>query len=339
MYIIGYIHVCQMGNWQRSFKMLINAIRQSNLYNSVNVIRVGVVNNSGKVIDDPLLQDSKFEVMHLGAASQYERPTLLHMRSRADSDPVDTLYFYLHTKGITHFGKPNERNIIGWINLMLYWNIFRWRYATEVLKTYSIYGCDFFIRHFSGNFWWATSKHIQLLPRHIESYYIAPENWVTIVRDKLYCAYCSDYAGGGLYSNYISPDNYIRLTNTEAYMTNLPAYRKLKNKQRKNIAIVSTSSNNRDNIVSALINNPDGMSNSNSKSMSNSNSKSMSNSNSNSKSMSNSKKPTTLRINKRANTISNVNEISNNVISNTINKRANTLSNSRSKFTLSNIVY
>lgn len=220
MNIIGYIHVCQKGDWRRSFKMLIDSIKQSQLYSYVNIIRIGIVNESVGIINDPLLVDNKFEVIYLGNSSQYERPTLLHMRTHAERDPVDTVYFYLHTKGIRHFGTPKEANVISWIILMLYWNISRWRYASEILKKYNTYGCEFIKDHFSGNFWWATAKHIQRLPKKIDSFYIAPEKWVTIVRDKLYCAYRSDYAGGGLYSHYLSPQIYTKLTNNEAYNTN-----------------------------------------------------------------------------------------------------------------------
>ena len=251
MHVIGYIHVCQLGDWRRSFRMLINAVKQSQLYDNVNVIRIGVVNNAGKLINDPLLQDAKFEVMYLGSAAQYERPTLLHMRARAGVDPADTFYFYLHTKGIKHFGNPGEINVIGWINLMLFWNIFRWQYATAVLNTYSVYGCEYTSDHFSGNFWWATAKHIQRLPRKIESHYIAPEQWVTLVKDKVYSAYCSEYAGGGLYGNYLDPKKYMHLSNTDAYKTNLVAYNKRVTRHNTKIAKM----NKHNTMVAAIISN------------------------------------------------------------------------------------
>ena len=251
MYIIGYIHVCQRGDWRRSFKMLINAVKQSQLYDNVNIIRIGIVNDSGKIINDPLLQDGKFELMYLGSSAQYERPTLLHMRTRANTDPSDTVYFYLHTKGIKHFGFRGEVNVIGWINLMLFWNIFRWQYATTALKTYNIYGCDYNGDHFSGNFWWATSKHIQRLPKQIESYYIAPERWVTIIKDKLYCAYCSEYAGGGLYNNYLDPKTYMHLSNTDAYKTNLAMQKRRIDRQNAKMYTL----NKYNNMVGTIMNN------------------------------------------------------------------------------------
>jgi hypothetical protein len=255
MYIIGYIHVCQRGDWRRSFSLLINAVKNSQLYDNVNIIRIGVVNDVGAVMEDPLLKDAKFEVLYLGASAQYERPTLLHMRAQAENDPVDTVYFYLHTKGIKHFGTNKERNVIGWINLMLYWNIVRWRYATEILKTYNIYGCDYLINHFSGNFWWATAKHIQKLPKTIASYYVAPEFWVTLIKEKLYSAYCSDYAGGGLYLHYLPPEKYNKLSNAEAHKTNLQAYNhfmKNQNKSSINMQMNTAKSSRLSNVTNKL---------------------------------------------------------------------------------------
>lgn len=360
MHIIGYIHVCQLGDWRRSFRMLINAVKQSQLYDNVNIIRIGVVNNAGKLINDPLLQDAKFELMYLGSAAQYERPTLLNMRARAGVDPADTFYFYLHTKGIKHFGNPGEINVIGWINLMLFWNIFRWQYATTVLNTYSVYGCEYTSDHFSGNFWWATAKHIQRLPRKIESHYIAPEQWVTLIKDKVYSAYCSEYAGGGLYGNYLDPKKYMHLSNTDAYKTNLVAYNK--RVTRRNIKIAKM---NKYNTMVGTI-------------MSNQSEKTSTLSNvSRSSTLSNTTKPTTLSnvgakqtksstvfnimskpsksttlsnvIAKPTITVSNVNKLTKvntintiNTMSNTNRARASTVSNATSnkntKFTLSNIM-
>jgi len=350
MHIIGYIHVCQLGDWRRSFRMLINAVKQSQLYDNVNVIRIGVVNNAGKLINDPLLQDTKFELMYLGSAAQYERPTLLHMRARADVDPADTFYFYLHTKGIKHFGNPGEINIIGWINLMLFWNVFRWQYATAVLNTYNVYGCEYTSDHFSGNFWWATAKHIQRLPRKIESHYIAPEQWVTLIKDKVYSAYCSEYAGGGLYGNYLDPKKYMHLSNTDAYKTNLVAYNKRIDRKNAKIAKMNKYNTMVGNVISNTSEKTSTLSNL-----------------SRSTTLSNTAKPTTLSnvmsktsksttlsnvISKPTITVSNVNKLTKvntintintiNTMRNTNRARASTVSNmttsKNTKFTLSNIM-
>ena len=107
--IIGYIHVCQKGDWVRSLRMLTDAIRLSGLYETTHIIRIGIVNDEGKIVDNDILNDDKFEIHYFGKSSKYERPTLLHMRTKTRDDPEDTMYYYLHTKGIKQFRrKQNE---------------------------------------------------------------------------------------------------------------------------------------------------------------------------------------------------------------------------------------
>ena len=49
------------------------------------------------------------------------------MHAASFLDDINTRYFYLHTKGITHINSPCYNNIIDWVKLMLYWNIEKWK--------------------------------------------------------------------------------------------------------------------------------------------------------------------------------------------------------------------
>ena len=206
MSIIGYIHICQKEQWQRSFTMLLNCIKSYGLYDASSCIRIGVVNDIGSLIPDPLLDDPKFKVIHIGMSHEYERPTLRHMRIAAEFDPANTKYYYLHTKGLQHFNTPLELCVIDWINLMLFWNIEKWSLAVNALERYNTYGCEnvpstgTIKDHYSGNFWWATRNHILTLPTYIGENYTDPELWIHKVRDNTYSVYNSGYPGGGLYS-------------------------------------------------------------------------------------------------------------------------------------------
>ena len=181
MNIIGYIHVCQIGQWQRSLNYLMESIRKSGLYEKTTRIRLGIVNDLGGIIPDAILKDSKFDIVCIGKSHEYERPTLLHMRKSAEIDQEGTVYYYLHTKGLRHFGYPQEPAVLDWIQLMLYWNIERHELALEKLKTYDTYGCNYNTQpspHYSGNFWWAKREHMLLLPDVIGTTYNDPEFWV-----------------------------------------------------------------------------------------------------------------------------------------------------------------
>lgn len=185
--IVGYIHVCQKGDWKKSYNLLIESIKKSGLYDNVTEIRLGIINDYGKLIDDKLFNDDKMKIIYVGNSKEYERPTLLHMKKSSNIDFDNTVYFYLHTKGIKHFNTKYENDVIKWIRDMLYWNIELWENAINKLNNYETYGCNYNGIHYAGNFWWATKKHIEKLPNEIPDYYTAPEDWVTTNKDNIYC--------------------------------------------------------------------------------------------------------------------------------------------------------
>ena len=103
-------------------------------------------------------------------------------------DKLGTLYYYLHTKGIRHFGKKYEYSVVDWIESMLYWNIELWEEAVSKLQTYETYGCHYNNLHYAGNFWWSTAEHIKKLSDQIPDYYTAPEDWILTNKENIYCA-------------------------------------------------------------------------------------------------------------------------------------------------------
>lgn len=201
MNIVCYIHVCQMEGWKRSYDMLINSIKESKLYDTISEIRIGVVSENGDIIKDERLNDPKIKIVYTGKNNEYERPTLLHMKKESKTDPENTLYLYLHTKGIRHFGTKNENIVVNWINDMLDCNVLKWQEVIQKLKDHETYGCNYNNVHYSGNFWWATKKHIQKLSDHIPDYYTAPEDYVLTNKDNMYCARNCYDSYKPLYSN------------------------------------------------------------------------------------------------------------------------------------------
>jgi hypothetical protein len=259
--IIGYFHVCQIGNWQKSFDMIFSKIIESGLYDITEEIRVGIVNNNvnlkekgksitnaemmSKIISDIRLNDPKIKIIFCKHSSEYERPTLLHLRENAKDN---TLYYYLHTKGIRHFVTEREKYIIQWIDYLLYWNIIKWRLANKILTDYDYdtYGCNAFrtlqksviadpifakishqkyknYAHYSGNFWWAKGEHIKTLPRTIGLKYTDPELWICIKNNKMFNIHSSGFQGKKHYQtknnipNYKIPNNF----NLNAYYRQL----------------------------------------------------------------------------------------------------------------------
>jgi len=177
--IIGYFHVCQKGEWRKSFDLIFDEIKKSGLYDATKEIRCVVVNDTNEVIRDERLEDSKIVVIQGGDSTQYERVTLLEMHKASQGESCN--YWYFHTKGLKHFNTPTEECVIDWIRFMVYWNVTHWDTAVEYLKIADVYGCNYMhtpVPHYSGNFWWATSEYIRNLPGYIGDEYCDPEFWV-----------------------------------------------------------------------------------------------------------------------------------------------------------------
>ena len=183
--IIGYFHICQRGDWQKSFHMIIEPLIQSGLYDASDEIRCCILNDSRIIVktDHPVWNHPKIRIVYVGTPEEYERPTLLHMRNAENSDSIHTKYFYIHTKGIRWFGTPQESYVMDWINLLIYWNIEQWRDAEDILNKYDTYGCNYYCgdmwpKHYSGNFYWTTRRHLNTLPKTIGCGYNEPEFWI-----------------------------------------------------------------------------------------------------------------------------------------------------------------
>ena len=213
--IIGYFHICQKPGWEQSFDIIFEEIKNSGLYNASKEIRCGIVNDEEIIILNDRLQDLKLKILFCKSSKEYERPTLYHMRNFSEKDPKNTVYWYVHSKGISHFGTFIENNVIDWIKLLLYWNIKQWKLALNMLNYYDTYGCNKMEDyrqsknpHYSGNFWWANINHIKTLPTYIDEYYNGPEDWICTNYDRMCAIYTSTNNSDFHYNYLFSKDNY-----------------------------------------------------------------------------------------------------------------------------------
>jgi len=62
MKIIGYFHICQKGDWERSFDIIFNYLKNYGLYHITSQIRLGIINDMGNIIENYRLQDTKFKM-------------------------------------------------------------------------------------------------------------------------------------------------------------------------------------------------------------------------------------------------------------------------------------
>ena len=62
MKIIGYFHVCQIGQWERSFDIIFNYLKNYRLYHITSQIRIGIINDTSNTIQNYRLNDSKLQI-------------------------------------------------------------------------------------------------------------------------------------------------------------------------------------------------------------------------------------------------------------------------------------
>jgi hypothetical protein len=105
-----------------------------------------------------------------------EWPTLTHLKNVCDAAEEEIYAFYFHLKGITHL---RNKGIHDWRRYMEYWHIDRWQdCVTKLDEGYDAVGTNFISmpflgvdqkvrnwNHFSGGFWWASSRYIKGLKK------------------------------------------------------------------------------------------------------------------------------------------------------------------------------
>jgi hypothetical protein len=115
---------------------------------------------------DPPAQHATADPAQHGSSSDTSTPTT-----------TTTQILYLHTKGVTYFS-PNRR-ISDWTDMMLHFLVQRHRSCYALLASdYNVLGVNYYTNavtddgdvdvappHFSGNFWWATSRYLSGLAR------------------------------------------------------------------------------------------------------------------------------------------------------------------------------
>ena len=187
-----YIHTVTSGNWLAILLDMIFDLEQNNFYEEVASLTIGVIGGQ----DSDFKKGRKF-VRDIGGGrfnekitfvqthvqdNLWEFPTINHMLTRAREiiSANSTAHFlYMHTKGLNkEFGDSQVKWY--WRKWMTSWLVAHHRlnrvmldYGYDALGSNPInkFYHDMSSRvnvnhswHYSGNFWWATAKHLSTLP-------------------------------------------------------------------------------------------------------------------------------------------------------------------------------
>jgi beta-1,4-mannosyl-glycoprotein beta-1,4-N-acetylglucosaminyltransferase len=166
---ICFIHSCNLElTGTKRLEYLVSEINKSG---AVKIFDKIIINNIGIPIENTF--GEKYEVINYSKNSLlHEIPTLNKLKHLSESI-YNIKILYLHTKGITH-EKSNyavKFCVYEWIDMMLYFLVEKHQECISKLNSgYDSVGCNYleacisYPTHYSGNFWWANSKHIKNLP-------------------------------------------------------------------------------------------------------------------------------------------------------------------------------
>jgi GR25 family glycosyltransferase involved in LPS biosynthesis/tetratricopeptide (TPR) repeat protein len=158
--VVCFIHSCHLASsgTEKLDLLLENVVK-------IKEIDSIIINNIGLPLDS--YTDSRIKVIHHSDdPSLFELPTLRMISEFSKNNPF-TKVLYLHTKGISYKkSDPRYSNGLDWIHYMLHFLCTNSAESLKLLDSYDTLGCNFSENphpHYSGNFWWATTKYLKTL--------------------------------------------------------------------------------------------------------------------------------------------------------------------------------
>lgn len=163
---IIFIHTVLINGCKERLLQYLDLIYKSNLIDNIIYIYICFVGPHILSLHDLNIcnYDNKIQIINVSPnASDYELPTLQYMYNYCLNNPKSNI-LYLHTKNI---GKDINLCIEDQIDYMVYFLVTKWNICVEKLLKFDTCGVDLRMLptiHYSGNFWWSTSKNIISLP-------------------------------------------------------------------------------------------------------------------------------------------------------------------------------
>jgi GR25 family glycosyltransferase involved in LPS biosynthesis/SAM-dependent methyltransferase/tetratricopeptide (TPR) repeat protein len=176
---VCFIHSCHLqSSGTEKLDLVLDAVLK------VKELEVITINNIGLKLDHAKYEaiDPRIMVIHCSDNSQeFELPTLRLMHEFSLNSP-NTKVLYVHSKGIS-YAKNDYRYEPGldWINYMLHFLCEKSEHCLKLLDTHDVAGCNFSETpkpHFSGNFWWATTKYLKGLDTALLTDKMSAEWWL-----------------------------------------------------------------------------------------------------------------------------------------------------------------
>ncbi|HUP78932.1 MAG TPA: hypothetical protein VM260_10280 [Pirellula sp.] len=209
---VVFYHIFKAGPWKTMVEEQLTRIVLSGLYNECEEIRVYAIGNgnvAGMFDNYP-----KIKVHEDSDANSWELGTLQALHKYAKENLGKHL-LYIHTKGISRL-TPSTNS---WRKVMEHYCIDSYTTCIRLLAVNDMVGINLSPNprpHYSGNFWWATSKYIATLKPLSSTVLIGPrpirmnaEMWPASGSGRFVCLH---YSGCNHYEVDYDDSNYLGLS-------------------------------------------------------------------------------------------------------------------------------
>jgi len=190
---LAVIHSCLFPNQStRALEHLLTKIRSAGLQDRLDRV---LVFHYGAPLS--LVLSEKVQLVHVSNdSSLFEIPTLRLLQRLATTVSGDAQLLYLHTKGVSY--ASSYAQIEDWVSLMLHFLVEKHTSCYHLLASeeFDAVGVNYCTqpRMFSGNFFWASAKHLHnLAPLSLYSHKYDAEYWLFRSRKiRVYVAHVSN---------------------------------------------------------------------------------------------------------------------------------------------------
>jgi len=190
--IYGVYFISCIGNYLDIVKEQLEYFTNTELYKKTSKIICVICCYSD--YDYPL-QSMLYNLDHLHIMQLVSTPDNLYEKYAVNNykkyipENTDKYYiYYFHTKGVTR--GDNEYFINIRQNLLFY--LCQYEITLKLLRYFDAVGCDLSMfpkKHFSGNFWWSKSEHVETL-ENVGDGYLAPEMYICSNGNNKYMSLC-----------------------------------------------------------------------------------------------------------------------------------------------------
>jgi len=212
--IYGVYFICCIGNYKTIITEQLSTIRRSGLLAKTTMIFCFICEYTDEVL--PVLKPymSKLKIIST-TENLYEKFAIENFREQIPPSTSHYYLFYFHTKGVSRDANKKKmyherRKNLDYFVLEKHEICIFWldRGYDAVGASLSLYP----LLHFSGNFWWASSRHLGKLPQKLRhNGYLAPEMHICSIPTGRYISICQSTNNGKLM-------DFLRLTNHDILM-------------------------------------------------------------------------------------------------------------------------